>query len=317
MSKNLKFIAMMLLATSVVGCGVNQNTEKPFTSQTEESKEDTANTEENTGNEQKPGSSTKQWLYSNLVDDSVKEEVKERLLKAGIPQEDVELFINWVNEYNGQLEEIDLLQKEFALSEGSQITYDDVYLRLDENKDEYYTRMDTNCRLTAALLMKDLIKVGDYNQEPDNYLMFDMESIDNDKKYETIKEQRQKFVTLYNPVEVPDNTNMAEHIEKIQEAWKERGITFDEETNASLVTLFLHDPYEHKRFVGHVGVLVEDEEGLMFVEKYGSVSPYQVTKLDSEDELVEYLLNRADLVGDELEGKPIVMKNNQILNKNI
>lgn len=300
-----KWVVGILLASSLVGCGIKESEEKKPINQIE--------TDTDISNDDTSDISTKKWMYSNLVDESVQEEVKERLIRAGIPQEDVKLFIDWVNEYNGAVENIDLLQKDFALSEGVQITYDDVYLDLGEDVDMYTPSMDTNCRLTAALLMKDLIQVGDYHEEPDNYLMFDMESIDNDTKYEVIKEIRDKYVTLYNPVEVPENTDFDEHVKKIQEAWAQRQITFNEQTGASLVTLFLHDPYENKRFVGHAGVLIEDEEGLMLVEKYGSFSPYQVTKFNSEQEVAEYLLNRADIMGDGTEGAPIVMINDRVI----
>lgn len=293
----INLVALVVLGGSLVGCDTTASTQKPM--------EQTVTTE--------TVSQGKQWLYSNLMSEGVQEEVKERLLQAGINDENVNIFLEWVNAYNTQVEEKDILKGEYGLSDSAEINYDDVYLRLDENQDEYYTRMDTNCRLTAALLMNDLIEVGIYNEEADNYLMFDMDAIDYDAKYEMIKENRQKFVTVFNPVTVQEGTDFASHIEQIQSEWQKRGITFNESAKASLVTLFLHDPYENKRFVGHVGVLVEDEEGFVLVEKYASVLPYQVTKFSSEQEVKTYLLSRGDIVGDELEEAPIVMRNNEVM----
>ena len=67
------------------------------------------------------------------------------------------------------------------------------------------------------------------------------------------------------------------------------------------------------RFPGHVGVLVETDDGLLFVEKYGDVQPFQVTKFQNRDQLKKYLLARPDLYGDETELEPILMENGQVM----
>ena len=59
------------------------------------------------------------------------------------------------------------------------------------------------------------------------------------------------------------------------------------------------------RFVGHTGVLMETEDGLLFVEKYGPAGPFQATKFESRNALEHYLLARPDLYGDETELLPI------------
>lgn len=257
--------------------------------------------------------SEEQLEYSNLVDSKTQEEVKTSLIKAGIPAENAELFIKWVNEYNSNVESADSFKEGFTLYNGSEINYDDVYLRTDKETNKDTARMDTNCRLTAGLLMKDLVTVGQYNDEADNYLMFDVQAIQEDSKYDVLKADYQKYVTLFNPVTVEAGTDLTNHIAQIQTEWENRNIVFDEHANVSLITLFLHDPVENKRFVGHTGVLVEDEEGFVFVEKYASVLPYQVTKFNSEQEVVQYLLKRGDIMGDGSEGAPIVMRNATVI----
>lgn len=302
MNRKLKVSLLMviILGSSLVGCGTTKTTET------------SSHTQEASVEQDKM-----QWMYSNLIDSKTQAEVKEKMIAAGISKETADIFIEWVNEFNSGVEEAAAFKEGFTLSNGPQVNYDDVYLRLDENVDEYSTRMDTNCRLTAGLLIKDLVEVGQYDEEADNYLMFDIESIKDDSKYEMLKQSYQKFITLFNPVVVQEGSDLTSHIAQIQEEWQKRNITFKEDTGVSLVTLFLHDPYENKRFVGHTGVLIEDADGLMLIEKYASVLPYQVTKFNSEQEVADYLLSRTDIVGDSLEEAPIVMRNTTVISSTL
>ena len=67
------------------------------------------------------------------------------------------------------------------------------------------------------------------------------------------------------------------------------------------------------RFVGHTGILAETKNGLLFVEKYGPMAPFQATRFQSRDELKEYLLARKDLYGDATELAPIVTENGEVM----
>ena len=57
----------------------------------------------------------------------------------------------------------------------------------------------------------------------------------------------------------------------------------------SLIEVYLHSPFDGVRFVGHTGVLMETEDGLLFVEKYGPAGPFQATKFESRNALEHYL----------------------------
>ena len=72
-------------------------------------------------------------------------------------------------------------------------------------------------------------------------------------------------------------------------------------------------PLDGVRFVGHTGVLMETEDGLLFVEKYGPAGPFQATKFESRNALEHYLLARPDLYGDETELPPIVLENGKMM----
>lgn len=250
--------------------------------------------------------------YSNLVDSKTQEEVKAKLLEAGVSEVSINTFLEWVNDFNNRVGTVKAFKDGFTVANISSIDYGDVILEPNklQNGD---LQIDANCRVTAYLLFKDFVEVGAYTDKYDNYLMFDMEAINNDPKYKDIKESKDKFVALFDPVLVDAGTDDKEHIERIQEEWKKRNINFKNDDKISLITLFLHDQYENKRFVGHTGVLIQDGDGLLFVEKYAPESPYQCTKFNAEQEVVDYLLSREDIYGDDTEGKPIVMKNNIVI----
>ena len=64
-------------------------------------------------------------------------------------------------------------------------------------------------------------------------------------------------------------------------------------------------------FVGHVGVLVSDQEGFLFVEKLSFEEPYQAIKFAAKEECYQYLQNKyADYTGEGL-AKPFIMDNNK------
>lgn len=283
-------IVMVLLGGSLIGC--NQNTEENQAENTEQQAEEKKDIIE----------------YSNLVDEKTQQEVKETLLLAGASEENVTTFFELVNDFNTRVGEVNTFKEGFTEAEQSAVNYDDVLLEdiVLENGDMH---MDANCRLTSYILMQDMIEVGVEMDDYDNYLMFDMEAVLYDPRYESVKDSMKKFITLFNPIDVAEGTKYDEHIELIQQELDRREITFEENDNISLITLYLHDPYEHKRFVGHAGVLIQENDGFLFIEKYSFGTPYQVTRFDSQQALVYYLLNRKDISGDDMEEAPIIMKN--------
>ena len=57
---------------------------------------------------------------------------------------------------------------------------------------------DADCRMTAFLLLDEVLSAESTEEEYEGtYLMFDTEAIDNVGRYETIKEDRDIFTTLY------------------------------------------------------------------------------------------------------------------------
>ena len=76
----------------------------------------------------------------------------------------------------------------------------------------------------------------------------------------------------------------------------------------SLISVYLHAPEDQARFVGHTGVLADTKEGLLFVEKYSAMDPFQATYFKDRAELKDYLLARPDYMEIKRNWRPLLWK---------
>ena len=235
-----------------------------------------------------------QALYSNLTDDSSRREVVDALQAHGVSQEQTDTLLAWADDFNARVT-TPTLTEGFTAMEGDFVDYSSLLFDIKELPDGTFF-MEANCRLTAFLLMRDQLQTCGTADESDTYLMFDIEAIDTQKEYQLSSEARADFITLFNAVPLEGAANQV-----------------DSAKGMSLIEVYLHSPFDGVRFVGHTGVLMETEDGLLFVEKYGPAGPFQATKFESRNALEHYLLARPDLYGDETELPPIVLENGKMM----
>ncbi len=290
MKKQLTIAASWIAAAALfAGCAGNPSMENA----TEKLKED------------------RQITYSNLVDAETQKEVTDLLKAHGVTQEQTDTLISWADDFNTRVTSGKLSEGFHTMPENTGADYQGLIIQNNEAEDGWIYP-EANCRLTSYLLMKNLIHTNGKSPDNDTFLMFDMEAIDTYEPFYLTKEERGNFTSLFGWVPVDASDKLEEHIQRIQNAWKEREIKVEGE-GISLITVYLHSPLENVRFVGHTGVLIETEDGLMFVEKYGPQFPFQASKFQNREQLKQYLLGRADLYGDETELEPIIMENDQLL----
>lgn len=213
-----------------------------------------------------------QALYSNLTDDSSRREVVDALQAHGVSQEQTDTLLAWADDFNARVT-TPTLTEGFTAMEGDFVDYSSLLFDIKELPDGTFF-MEANCRLTAFLLMRDQLQTCGTADESDTYLMFDIEAIDTQKEYQLSSEARADFITLFNAVPLEGAATQEEHLARIEEAWSERGIQVDSAKGMSLIEVYLHSPLDGVRFVGHTGVLMETEDGLLFVEKYGPAGPF-------------------------------------------
>lgn len=272
-------------------------------------------------------------VYSNLLGEASQKEVAEILTSHGISKGQADILMAWAKDFNGRVS-AGKLAEGFQPMEETGVSYDGLvvdYKKIEEPEEKDKTipekeldrtiddllipeeiAPEANCRLTSYLLMQPWIKTNGKQLEDDTILMFDIEAIDGYAPFYMEEAERSNFISVFNWVPVKGTSTLEEHVEKIGEAWKDREIQISGE-GISLISVYVHNPFDEVRFVGHTGVLVETEDGLLFVEKYGPALPFQATKFQNREQLKTYLLARPDLYGDETELKPIVMENDTVL----
>lgn len=169
---------------------------------------------------------------------------------------------------------------------------------------------DADCRMTAFLLLDGVLRAESTEDSYEGtYLMFDKEAIDNVDRYESIKENKNMFTTLYGEKSVtdgghPENT--------FSDSWKHYGFQVDSD-RLSLLSIVIYDPYSDVVFVGHTGVLIKYSDYYLFIEKIAFEQPYQATRVHNMDELLDIMSLRPEYFGEEGEAGPFVYCNGEYL----
>lgn len=283
MKRMIAFCMMMFL---LVGCGTTQIPSEQATTQ------------------------KNNVVYTNLMDTTSQKEVTELLENHGITKEQTETLIAWADDFNKRVTS-EPLPSGFQPMQEDGVKYDGLVIKYKELSDGNIVP-EANCRLTSYLLMQNMIQTNQKQIDNDTFLMFDIEAIDMYEQFHLPKEKRDDFISLFNWVSVDGTNTLEEHKEKIQQAWKDREIQIQGD-GISLISVYLHSAFDAVRFIGHTGVLLETNDGLVFVEKYGPLFPFQATKFQNREQVKAYLLHRTDLYGDTTELAPIIMENDKFL----
>ena len=199
--------------------------------------------------------------------------------------------------------------------------YDEVAIQTDWTA-KYPAFQGYNCRLTSFTLLRDLIAFPDKkfaSKGEDEVLFIDRESLRNAPKKLFTPAEENDFFALFTEVPTTNTKDINTHLQAMQRAWKERGISFrykGDPTKASLISAVFHSqitPEENMLFVGHVGVLVPYEGKLLFIEKLAFQEPYQAIIFANRTELSDYLMNRYDVEWEQPNAIPFIMENDQLM----
>ena len=68
-----------------------------------------------------------------------------------------------------------------------------------------------------------------------------------------------------------------------------------------------------QEFIGHVGVLVQDGDKFLFIEKLAFELPYQVDEFSSLQEVNDYLMGYYDKDADGLTAKPVIFQDGEVM----
>lgn len=243
------------------------------------------------------------YLISNMADEKSLSEVRQAMLHS-LPESDVSTVLGWVSDYNETIQQTSLLD---GFKETEQPTYnvdkiDNLWL---DKKGDF---IGTNCRINTFSLLKHKLTLTSETDSNTDLFFMDHEAIEAEQLMTA--EEQVVFDQLFSVVKTEDTKDPTVHAQKMTEHWKH--FEFDDE--ATMLSVVFHDNLDGQElFVGHVGVLVPDDNGFLFFEKLSFQEPYQAVKFDTKDDAYTYLLDKyADSYGQET-AQPFIMENDQLV----
>ena len=252
--------------------------------------------------------------YSNLLDDSVREELAAVMTDAKISQIRQQVFFDHVEQFNSAVS-TDGLAADFVQAELPKADYDP-YMMQDEWLKKYPDFLGYNCRITSFGLFGDMLEISGAAAIKEDNLIFDLSALQEDSSILIEEGDLKRFKALFSSIPTENTTKINRLVKTVQQNWRERGITFKKQNKVSLITVFFHDIWEGdgELFVGHVGVLFPQTDGtLYFLEKIAFQEPYQVIKLKHRAELKHYLMNKYAVDFGQSTPEPFIMENDCLM----
>lgn len=239
--------------------------------------------------------------YTNLGDDASLKAVTKALVDAGIPQADVDAFASQVRSLTDVVPAGTLVTEPRPLSA----------VKAEDGTIAEATSAQsrrTNCRMTTFTLMHSLITVGDPDGADTSILFIDDSQIEIPP--ELFVGERKDFDVLYGRFPTTKDVAPEQRIADAEKYLTDHEVRYSE-SKASVVDVYLHDTLDPQAysFIGHTGVLVAGDDGLLFVEKLAFDAPYRAIWFHDRGQLVEYLRGMYDDGPRSDYGSPLIFEN--------
>ena len=266
------------------------------------------------GNSQETGKEINQakfkLKYSNLLERETRDRVEDALKNAGLKEEKIKSFFSAVDEYNNAVGKENLVQEMTTIDSGFPSLDSDKLVDAWLNKGGYVGR---NCRITAFSLMGDFIKVGKPVPGDTTMLFSDFDAIS--AKGIFTGEAKKNYDTVFSYIDVDDTQDTGVLSDEIIKSWKEKEISFHNDKMHMISVFMTMDDGLNKvqEFIGHVGVLLEEGDKFLFIEKLAFELPYQVDEFSSLQEVNDYLMGAYDKDADGLTAKPLIFFDGEVM----
>ena len=310
-------MTVMGAAIVLVACGNNGVNSKEDTTVAVESNESMAEESSDMGNTVEE---TKVVLskanihlkYSNLVDTETRDKVSNALKNAGLSEEKIKSFFEAVDEYNNAVGSENLAQSVMSI-EAAFPTYDQ-----DKLVDAWLDNggyVGRNCRITSYSLMGDFITVGNPTPGDTTMLFSDFASIESKKIFDG--EDKAKFDTLYSYIDVTNTHDTNVLSDEIVKSLDDKQISFNNDKMHMISVFMTMDDGMNpvQEFIGHTGILVQDGDKYLFIEKLAFELPYQVEEFDNLQDVNDYLMGYYDNETDGITAKPIIFEDGKVMNE--
>lgn len=265
-----------------------------------------------TGCEDENARPLKKIKVSNIYSEEDQKLCREKLIESGLSEEKVDKFMDMVKTYNKDVNGELPYKNGFVETESINTDY-------TKTVDEFYknpNKIGSNCRINTFELMLGTIGVERNTNDNTSTLDFDKNSIENEFPDLFTKEELNEFETFYAPVQAMISTDKKDQISEIEKAVNSRGITWNDNINAKMISVWFHNDDEidgNILFIGHTGVLVPCEDKLMFIEKLSFNEPYQALILNNRTELSDYLMEKYDIEYNQETTRPFIFENGTLM----
>ena len=254
-------------------------------------------------------------IVNNLIDKKSQDKIDGLLKNAGISEKRRDVFMKHVNQIN-DTDGFNSIKAGDRLQKASEMVYDPFALQDAWNK-AHPDFVGYNCRITAFSLMGDNIEIKNIGNYNDSNLFMDIEALRSDPSALLKTDDLERFKTLYSTYDTENSKDINIHLSVIQNKWKQIGVSFKENSSASLISIFFHNQFsetENELIIGHTGVLLDmGKDGLCFIEKLAFQEPYDVIYVKNRKELSSYLTAKYDIDYNQPTAPPFIMENDKLM----
>lgn len=293
MKNILKILLTLTMALLFVSCAPKTNDHGNEASQVDKQNETPSDKDDDT------------IMYTNLSSDETKGELKNALLDKGLNEGDVDSFMSNLNTYNESADTSELASSFTKYSDD--VAYNNSMDKFTEKNPDF---LGINCRITTFSLMKNSMDISKELEDKSSVLDFDKKAI-SDKSLLSEAEMK-KFITYYAPINVKDEK--ANYEDLITKEYSERGIKFNND-KVKVVSVYLNSKDEidgNILFIGHTGLMYENQGKFYFLEKLSFQEPYQLLKFNSKKEIYDYLMKKYNQDMGEGTHEAIITENDKV-----
>ena len=293
MKNILKILLTLTMALLFVSCAPKTNDHGNEASQVDKQNETPSDKDDDT------------IMYTNLSSDETKDELKNALLDKGLNEGDVDSFMSNLNTYNESADTSELASSFTKYSDD--VAYNNSMDKFTEKNPDF---LGINCRITTFSLMKNSMDVNKELEDKSSVLDFDKKAI-SDKSLLS-EDEMKKFITYYDPINVKDEK--ANYEDLITKEFSERGIKFNND-KIKVISVYLNSKDEidgNILFIGHTGLMYENQGKYYFLEKLSFQEPYQLLRFNSKKEIYGYLMKKYNQDMGEGTHEAIVTENDKV-----
>lgn len=293
MKNILKILLTLTMALLFVSCAPKTNDHGNEASQVDKQNEAPKDKDDDT------------IMYTNLSSDETKDELKNALLDKGLNEGDVDSFMSNLDTYNESADASELASSFTKYNDD--VAYNNSMDKFTEKNPDF---LGINCRITTFSLMKNSVDVNKELEDKSSVLDFDKKAI-SDKSLLS-EDEMKKFITYYAPINVKDEK--ANYEDLITKEFSERGIKFNND-KIKVISVYLNSKDEidgNILFIGHTGLMYENQGKYYFLEKLSFQEPYQLLKFNSKKEIHDYLMKKYNQDMGEGTHEAIVTENDKI-----